>query len=237
MTSLAGTTQAVATDSRLPDFDVQCPLLSLPFVFRTQLATIPSAVPYLRASPQAVMDWATRLGPKRRPRIGLAWSGRPTHKDDLNRSISLGALLPLLDIDATFVSLQQDVRTDDAMVLKERSDLLHFGDALRDFSDTAALISNLDLVISVDTSVVHLAGALAKPVWVMLPFTPDWRWLLDRDDSPWYPTVRLFRQDETRAWDKVIARVHAALRDFAMSNLSHNAQVGPRLSSEFETPP
>jgi tetratricopeptide (TPR) repeat protein len=213
MTGLAGPTQVLAMGSPLPDFDVQCPLLSLPLVFRTQLETIPSAVPYLRASSQAVIDWETRLGSKRRPRIGLAWSGRPTHKDDLNRSIGLGALLPLLDIDATFVSLHNYVRAADAMVLKERSDLLHFGDALRDFSDTAALISNLDLVISVDTSVVHLAGALAKPVWVLLPFTSDWRWLLDRDDSPWYPTARLFRQDDTHAWDDVIARVHAALRD------------------------
>jgi hypothetical protein len=99
----------------------------------------------------------------------------------------------------------------DVTVLKDRSDLLHFGDALENFSDTAALISNLDLVISVDTSVAHLAGALAKPVWVLLPFVPDWRWLLDRNDSPWYPTARLFRQDDARAWDNVIARVHAAL--------------------------
>ena len=100
------------------------------------------------------------------------------------------------------------------MMLNERSDLLHFGEALKDFSETAALIANLDLVICVDTSVAHLAGALAKPVWMLLPFTPDWRWLLDRLDSPWYPTARLFRQDDTRAWDNVIARVHEALRDF-----------------------
>ena len=214
MTSLVGVTQAVAMDSPLPDFDVQCSLLSLPLVFRTQLKTIPSAVPYLRASSQAEADWKTQLGPKRNPRIGLAWSGRPTHKNDHNRSMGLGAFLPLLDINATFVSLQKDVRTGDAMVLKERTEIVHFGDDLRDFADTAALISNLDLVIAIDTSVAHLAGALAKPVWVLLPFTPDWRWLLDRDDSPWYPTARLFRQDATRAWDNVIARVHAALRDY-----------------------
>jgi hypothetical protein len=123
-------------------------------------------------------------------------------------------LLPLLDIDATFVSLHKDLHAGDAKVLKARSDLLFFGNEIKDFSDTAALISNLDLIISVDTSVAHLAGALAKPVWVMLPFMPDWRWLLDRDDSPWYPTARLFRQDDTHAWDNVIERVHAALRDF-----------------------
>jgi hypothetical protein len=133
--------------------------------------------------------------------------------NDHNRSIPLSALVSLLDIEATFVSLQKDVRPADSMVLK-RSGLLHFGDEIKNFSDTAALISNLDLVIAVDTSAVHLAGTLAKPVWVLLPFTPDWRWLLDRDDSPWYPTVRLFRQDATHAWDGVIARVHAALCDF-----------------------
>jgi tetratricopeptide (TPR) repeat protein len=214
MTNLAGATQVISKGDSLPDFDVQCPFLSLPLAFATRLETIPSATPYLRAPVQALKNWQARLGPKARPRIGLAWSGRPTHKNDQNRSISLRSLLALLDIEATFVSLQKDVRTDDAAVLKERDDILDFGDALKDFSDTAALISHLDLVISVDTSVAHLAGALAKPVWVLLPFLPDWRWLLDRDDSPWYPTARLFRQDNTRAWDDVIVRVHEALRDF-----------------------
>jgi hypothetical protein len=126
-------------------------------------------------------------------------------------------LLSFLDINATFVRLQKDIRPEDAAVLRNlrnQSDLLHFGDELETFADTAALESTLDLVISVDTSVAHLAGALAKPVWVMLPFIADWRWLLDRGDSPWYPTVRLFRQDETRAWDSVIARVRTALTEF-----------------------
>jgi hypothetical protein len=123
-----------------------------------------------------MIDWEARFTPKSRPRIGLAWSGRPTHKDNLNRSIGLGALLPLLDSDATFVSLYKYIRAATATVLKEkRSDLLHFEEELGDFSDMAALISNLDLVISVDTSVLYLAGVLAKPVWVLLPFTPDWR--------------------------------------------------------------
>ena len=219
MTTLTGTSQIVCRNDPLPDFDIHCPLLSLPLAFGTRLETIPSAVPYLRASSQGAMTWDTRLGPKRRPRIGLAWSGERLHPGDLNRSIPLSALLSLLDIDATFVSLQKVVRAEDAMVLQTRGDLRHFGDALKNFSDTAALISNLDLVISIDTSVAHLAGALAKPVWVLLPFIPDWRWLHDRADSPWYPTARLFRQDNTRAWDNVIVRVHAALGEFVQSHL------------------
>jgi hypothetical protein len=122
-------------------------------------------------------------------------------------------LPPLAGFNATYVSLQREVRDVDAPMLRGRSDVLHFGDELKTYADTAALIANLDLVISVDTSVAHLAGALAKPVWILLPFIPDWRWLLDRDDSPWYPTARLFRQDETRGWDNVMARVQAALHD------------------------
>jgi len=208
MSSLAGATEVVASDAVLPEFDLQCPLLSLPLAFATRLETIPSAVPYLQASSSAVAKWNTRLGPNRRLRVGLAWSGRPMPR---HRSIPLGSLLSLLDMDATFVSLQKDVKPEDASILSERSDLLHFGDDLQDFTETAALIANMDLVISIDTSVAHLAGALAKPIWVMLPFTPDWRWLLDRDDSPWYPTARLFRQSETRSWEGVIARVREVL--------------------------
>jgi tetratricopeptide (TPR) repeat protein len=214
MSTLPGAAQIVTRGDPLPNFDIQCLLESLPLAFGTRLETIPSATPYLRVSSQAMMNWNARLGGPGRPRIGLAWSGDPMHWNDHNRSMRLGSLLSLLDLNATFVSLQKDVRAGDAAVLKARSDVLHFGDGLKDFSDTAALISNLDLVISVDTSIVHLAGALAKPVWVMLPFIPDWRWLLDRDDSPWYPTARLFRQDDSRAWESVIARVHAALQDF-----------------------
>ena len=219
MTTLAGASQIVCKGDPLPDYDIHCPLLSLPLAFGTRLETIPSAVPYLRASPQSVAEWDARLGPKTRPRIGLAWSGEPTHPNDQNRSIPLNALLSLLDIDATFVSLQKDVRPSDATVLQARSDLRHFGDALKNFSDTAALVSNLDLVISIDSSVAHLAGALAKPVWVLLTFIPDWRWLLDRTDNPWYPTARLFRQDDTRAWDNVIVRIRAALGEFVQSRL------------------
>jgi glycosyl transferase family 9 (putative heptosyltransferase) len=211
MGTLPGVAQIVTTGEPLPDFDMHCPLLSLPLALGAGSATILSQTPYLRASPPAVTEWNDRLGPRHRPRIGLAWSGRPSHDNDHNRSMRLSSLLAALaGCNATYVSLLQDVREDDAPVL-QGSNVLHFGKELKTYADTAALIANLDLVISVDTSVAHLAGALAKPLWILLPFTPDWRWLLDRDDSPWYPTARLFRQDETRGWDSVMTRVHAAL--------------------------
>jgi tetratricopeptide (TPR) repeat protein len=215
MQTLPGAAQIVSRGDPLPAFDMHCPMLGLPLVFGTKLATIPRETPYLCASARAVANWSARLPPKTRPRIGLAWSGRPEHNNDQNRSIDLASFLsPLEGIDATFVSLQRDVRAADAVVLQQRSDVNHFGEQLRDFSDTAALVANLDLVIAVDTSVAHLAGALAKPVWVLLQFIPDWRWLLDRDDSPWYPTARLFRQDDSRHWDSVFVPLRAALDDF-----------------------
>ncbi len=212
MNGLPGVTQTVSRGEALPDFDVHCPMLSLPLVMGTELSTIPPQVPYLHARPDAVAEWDVRLGPKSRPRIGLAWSGNSSHRNDRNRSIALAALLPALGADATYASLQPNVAATDAGLVHARSDIVHFGDKLKTFADTAALIANLDLVIAVDTAVAHLAGALAKPVWVLVPFVPDWRWLLDRDDSPWYPTARLFRQDESRAWDSVVARVAAGLR-------------------------
>ena len=216
MASLGGAAQMVPKGSPLPAFDLHCPLVSLPFAFATRLETIPSTAGYLSAPAQHVTTWQSRLEGKPRPRIGLVWSGNPGHERDRERSIGLRALVPLLDsvgADVTFVSLQKDVRAEDAALLRDRADILDYGDSLEDFSDTAALISQLDLVISVDTSVAHLAGALGKPVWILLTYFPDWRWLLRRDDSPWYPTARLFRQDESRTWDSAIARVRQALRE------------------------
>jgi tetratricopeptide (TPR) repeat protein len=213
--SLDGLVQVVAKGDTVPPFDMHCPFLGLPLAFGTRLATIPHETPYLRASAQAVANWNARLPPRKRPRIGLAWSGRPEHNNDQERSIDLASFLsPLQGIDATLVSLQREVRAADAVVLQDRSDVIHFGEQLKDFSDTAALAANMDIVIAVDTSVAHLAGALAKPVWVLLPFIPDWRWLLGRDDSPWYPTMRLFRQDDSRQWDGAFRRLRAALDDF-----------------------
>jgi hypothetical protein len=213
MGTLSGAAQVIATCDAPLNFDLHCPLMSLPLAFRTELESIPCAVPYLHSSSQAVGRWNERLGPRNGARVGLVWSGNPKNKNDRNRSIELRSLLPLVNFNALFVSLQKEISADDAATLKEYRTIIHFDQELRDFADTAAVISNLDLVISVDTSVAHLAGALAKPVWVLLPFIADWRWLLDRDDSPWYPSARLFRQDESRAWEGVVARVYRALRE------------------------
>ncbi|MGY8706649.1 tetratricopeptide repeat protein [Bradyrhizobium sp. 18BD] len=193
-------------------FDLHCPLGTLPFAFRTRLDTIPSADPYLPA-PQAarVKAWEDRLGARDRFRVGLVWSGNPAHRNDQDRSIALHRLAPLLDCDVQFVSLQKDVRDRDRAFLGEHADIVDVTEHLTDFSDTAALMSCLDLVISVDTSVVHLAGALGVPVWTMLPFNPDWRWLLNRNDSPWYRSMRLFRQNASHDWSDVIAQVRTEL--------------------------
>jgi tetratricopeptide (TPR) repeat protein len=213
MKGLAGATQVVAKGDPLPNFDIQCPLPSLPLAFKTRLETIPSDAPYLRVPEQALQHWSGLLGPKRRLRIGLAWAGNAKHVRDRERSMGLRDLLPLLDIEASFVSLQKEVRSGETEMLTN-CNMRRFGEQLGDFSDTAALISQLDLVISVDTSVAHLAGALGKPAWILLTHAPDWRWLLDRNESPWYPAARLFRQSDGREWGSVIAQVRDALRRF-----------------------
>jgi tetratricopeptide (TPR) repeat protein len=207
MASLAGVAEIIAGQDKPPNFDLHCPLLSLPLALGTRVESIPAQVPYFAVPPESLRRWTSAVGPKSNLRIGLVWSGSSDHKGDATRSISLRSLLPLTDLDAEFVSLQKEVRGDDATALKERGDIVHFGDELNTFADTAAVIANLDLVISADTSVAHLAGALAKPVWVLLPFLPDFRWLLDREDSPWYPTARLFRQQAPGDWSGVISRV------------------------------
>jgi tetratricopeptide (TPR) repeat protein len=214
LSELPGVSQCLPiAASPLPAFDVHCPMSSLPLAFATRLDTIPSAASYLPAPAwDRVEAWEQRLGHHDKLRVGLVWSGSVGHRNDRNRSIPLRAMSGILDLDATFVSLQKDPRAADKTVLLERSDIIDLTADLADFSETAALGSCLDLVITVDTSVAHLAGALGRPTWVLLPYTPDYRWLLDRDDSPWYPTVRLFRQDEGRDYAPVLDRLRDELR-------------------------
>jgi tetratricopeptide (TPR) repeat protein len=225
MASLPGNPLIVADGDRLPDFDLHCPLLSLPLAFDTRLDTIPGATPYLSAPPEKVNAWRDRLGERTKPRVGLVWAGNPRKElpnlnlIDRQRSVAFATLAPLLEVTAcSFYSLQKG---DDAVKqLRDsiwRDRVIDFTDDLQDFSDTAALIENLDLVVSVDTSVLHVAGALAKPVWLLNRHNTCWRWLRQREDSPWYPTVRQFRQDATRDWSPVVLRVAGALQDFAGS--------------------
>ncbi|MBR0851559.1 tetratricopeptide repeat protein [Bradyrhizobium diazoefficiens] len=200
------------TSSASLAFDLHCPLGSLPLAFGTRLDTIPLADAYLPApAPERVQAWEDRLGPHDRFRVGLVWSGDPGHKNDHNRSMALRTLAPLLDCDVQFVSLQKGIRDQDRAFLGERHDILDLTEQLTDFTETAALVSCLDLVISVDTSVVHLTGALGAPVWTMLPFNPDWRWLLNRDDSPWYSSMKLFRQPKRGDWASVVETVRQEL--------------------------
>jgi len=197
----------VARGDPLPPFDLHCPMLSLPLAFRTTLGTIPAQVPYLKANDERLAHWRDRLGPASRPRVGLSWSGSATLANDRHRSIPLEALAPLLVLDCDFVSLQKDVRASDAAALAAHPNLRHFGDELVDLRDTAALACLVDLVVSVDTAAAHVAGALGRKTWILLPFAPDWRWLLDRGDTPWYPTAKLFRQAARGDWTAVIDRV------------------------------
>jgi tetratricopeptide (TPR) repeat protein len=196
----------------LPAFDCHIPLLSLPHAFKTTLQTIPALSPYLSPPPAKTIQWRKTLGQKGKPRIGLTWAGNPGLQKDIRRSMPLDLFLPLMDSGAEWYSLQKDVRDADRATLKSNPTILDHTPSLADFADTAALIAELDLVISVDTVVAHLAGALGKPVWVLLPFHPDFRWLRDRTDCPWYPTAKLFRQAKDGDWAGVIDAVSRELR-------------------------
>ena len=215
LSGLSGVCRLLRTSDPLPAFDLHCAICSLPLAFQTRLETIPSGDYFPKPAEARVEAWESRLqhhlGPRRKLRVGLVWSGNPKHWNDGNRSLPLQQLSPLLDLDAAFVSLQKDPRPDDRAQLAQTG-IIDLTAGLIDLGETAALMSCLDLVITVDTGAAHLAGALGRPTWVLLPQTPDWRWLLGRDDSPWYASIRLFRQDQRRDYAPVIARVREALQ-------------------------
>ena len=211
LSGISGVAECVSKSVALPAFDLHCPISSLPLAFATTLETIPDGTGYLPPPPaDRVQAWADRLGRRDRLRVGLVWSGNPRHMNDRNRSIPLKTLTKVLDIDAAFISLQKEPQPEDRATLAATA-ILDLTAELTNFVETAALVSCLDLVITVDTSVAHLAAALGRPTWILLPFTPDYRWLLDRDDSPWYPTARLFRQTEACDYASVVDRVRAEL--------------------------
>ena len=205
--------QVLAQGEALPAFDLHCPMMSLPHACQTTLQTIPGATGYLSAHPACAALWTQRLGNTTRRRVGLAWSGSATHTNDRHRSLHLSLLEDIINLEFDWHSLQKEVRAADQPALR-RSRLTDHAQALTDFSDTAALLSQLDLVITVDTAVAHLAGAMGKPVWLMLPFMAEYRWMVARPDSPWYRSARLFRQPAVGDWRAVVADVMTALGAF-----------------------
>jgi tetratricopeptide (TPR) repeat protein len=214
MASLAGAAAIIARGETPPPFDLHCPLGSLPLALKTEPATVPAKIPYLAADAAHLAKWSARLGALDLPRVAIAWSGNAGHMNDRNRSIAFGRLASLFSVPATFVSIQRDVRAEDAAALAAASRVTHVGGELEEFSDTAAIIALADLVVTVDTAVAHLAGAMGRPLWVLVPFAPDWRWTLQGETTPWYPAARLFRQTAPGDWDGVIARVGAELARF-----------------------
>ncbi|HQN64385.1 MAG TPA: tetratricopeptide repeat protein [Methylophilus sp.] len=203
----------VEAGNAMPETDYYCPMMSLPAALKTELSTIPNNVPYLFVDNEKKKRWLDKLGVKARPRIGLVFSGSTKHQNDHNRSIAFERLSPMVEFPAEFHLLQKEFRENDMPVIRRFDNVrLHQND-LTDFSDTAALIALMDLVISVDTSVAHLAAAMGKDCWVMLPYAPDFRWMLDREDSPWYPSVRLFRQPDFNDWESVVGQVKRKLEE------------------------
>lgn len=203
--------EVVALEAPRPRFDLWCPLMSLPRVFHTRLDTIPAAVPYLSVDPAIAARWRTRLAGTGALKVGLVWSGALAYGNNARRAIPVERLAPLFRLKGIdWFSLQVGERA--AELARLPTGIVDLSPELSDFSETAGALLGLDLVISTDTSVPHLAGALGRAVWVMLAFVPDWRWMLDRDTSPWYPTMRLFRQRAQRAWDDVVCRVGVELQ-------------------------
>lgn len=204
----------IASDDVIPPFDVHCPLGTLPLAMGTDANDVPASIPYLSAAAGALAKWSTRLDTLKRPRVALAWSGSAIHYNDRNRSIPFARLAPLFSLPASFVSIQRELRDDDAAPLGAEPRVVHLGGELENFTDTAAVMALCDLVISADTAVAHLAGAMGRPLWVLIPFAPDWRWTLNGETSPWYPAARLFRQTALGDWDGVVSRVADALARF-----------------------
>jgi tetratricopeptide (TPR) repeat protein len=215
LASLEGVSQLVTRGDVLPDFDYQCPLMSLPLAFKTTPETIPRCRQYLKCDPTKAAQWEGRLGDNRVARIGLMWNGNPIQPNDHNRSFWLADLIPHLPPSFQYVSLQKYLREADRKTLESNPQVLNFAGELNDFADTAALCDRLDLVISICTSVAHLSAALGKKTWILLAFAADWRWQLDLDHSPWYPTARLLRQPRAGDWQGLFARLTRDLSAFS----------------------
>jgi len=207
----------IGTEEPFPPHDVHCPLMSLPLALGTELETVPNDVPYISAPPAQTEKWRARLGPGNRPRVGIAWAGRQYPPLNHRRDMRLAAIAPLMNLNIELISLQKDVPAHDSETIAAMPCLNRLIESSSDFADTAALIANLDLVICVDTVIAHLAGALGKPVWIMVSYINDWRWLHKRSDSPWYPAARIFRQKTHDDWDEVVREIVQHLEDSIIS--------------------
>jgi len=202
----------------LPEFDVHAPLLSLPGIFKTTLATIPSDVGYIHVDQALVESWKNKLSTFKKYKVGLCWQGNKNHKNDRARSIQLEQFKPLFEMDnIDFFSLQKGFGDEQIKQYQLSNEIHDFTADIVSFSDTAALIEDLDLIIGVDTATTHLAGALGNSVWMLLPFNPDWRWMLDRADSPWYPSMQLFRQKSIGDWQPVVEKITQQLEELIAS--------------------
>jgi hypothetical protein len=221
--NLEGVSQIVALGDMLPAFDYQCPLMSLPLAFKTEIESIPNQVPYIHAPPIRVEYWKTKLPAHQKLKVGLVWNGgfRPNQPElwslNARRNIPLAKIAQINVPGIDFYSLQKGEPAESELIQSgnqywDSSNFYNFAGELNDFSDTAALIANLDLVISVDTSTAHLAAAMGKPVWLLNRFDTCWRWLIDREDSPWYPTIKIYQQEKMGDWDKVLQRVKKDLQ-------------------------
>ncbi|MFZ3226675.1 MAG: tetratricopeptide repeat protein, partial [Xanthobacteraceae bacterium] len=213
MATVPAISLVVANGDPIPEFDVFCPLMSLPLVFGTELETVPANIPYLRPYADRIAAWQPRLPDNGRARVGICWAGNPGFGNDRHRSVPLERFAALFEVTGIdFVSLQKEVNPAHAALLEQHG-ISRLGEQFEDFADTAAVVAMLDLVVAVDTSVAHLAGAMGRVTALLVPFSPDWRWLLDRENSPWYPTMRLFRQTATGDWEGVIERVRRELTE------------------------
>jgi len=212
--SLGADIYCLSMEAPLPDFDYHCPLMSLPHAFRTQLSTIPASPRYLAAAPERLRKWQERIGVKGYNRVGIVCSGSSSHPDDLQRSIPLEMLLQALPPHFEYYILQNELRPEDQAYMERHGRVQFYGEQLRDFADTAAVCACMDAVVSVDTSVAHLSGALGIPTNVLLPQVPDWRWLLGRSNSPWYPSMTLYRQGGNRRWAPVLTQLAADLQSW-----------------------
>jgi len=209
MQGLEGVSELVIRGNKLPFFDYQCPLMSLPLVFKTSISNIPVCHHYLTSNANKKAEWNFRLGEKKKKRIGLVWSSTSGFKSDSKRSLMLEDFVKALPIEGfEYICLQKELKECDKEFFEVYRNIRFFGSELESFADTAGLIENLDLVVSTCTSIPHLSAALGKETWILLSHVPDWRWLLDRVDSPWYPSIKLYRQPTIGNWDSVLGKVN-----------------------------